>query len=324
MRTTIKLGSTYLLVLITLVACGPSQADLDATAAKVSADANATQTAEATPSVTSPPTRTATPEPTAIPTIDFSLGDYEDIEHGGFRYRQAEGFYRAYQPGSVMLSSDAPEVFITLGGGPLKPDTTLRKAINDLASYLSGEMDSFSASDIYPYHIGDEQGFAINIAGEMFGEKMIGFVAVAYHHGDTSFEIIAAAPLERWALDGESIAVEILESVEFFEPAPMENMCPVSTDPTYGHTRDNPIGVGRGDVFEGPALERAYLDLLLGPQGEEIEYVRRGSFDTGVTIVDVYEISIGYQTETVVLYLDEYDLDPFVVPQGFACAWSFE
>jgi hypothetical protein len=40
--------------------------------------------------------------------------------------------------------------------------------------------------------------------------------------------------------------------------------------------------------------------------------------------VDVYEITIGYQTETVVLYLDEYNLDPFVVPQGFACAWSFE
>ncbi len=327
MRKSRILCSIVLLMNVVLASCGPSQAELDAEATKIAADTYATQTAEATantPLPTSTPTNTPTAEPTAIPTIDFVLGEYEDIQHGGFRYRQVEGFYRTYRPGAVSLSSEASEIFITLGGGPMKLDTTLQKAVKDLGSYLSGEMDSFSASDIYWYNIGDVQGFAINIAGEMFGEQMLGLIAVAYHHGDTSFEVIAAAPIDRWILDGEYIAVQIIESVEFFESAPMENMCPISTDPTYGYSKDNPIGVGRGDVYEGPSLEREYLDLLLGPRGEALEYVRLGSMDTGETIVDAYEITIGYSNETVILYLDEYNLDPYVIPQGFACSWSFE
>jgi hypothetical protein len=327
MRRMIKLSLIIPLVLMTLDACGPSQDDLVATAIKVTIDAHGTQTAEAllnTPSPTPTRTLTATPELTPIPTIDFILGEYEDIEHGGFRYRQIEGFDRMYSPGAVSMSSEAPALLITLWGSPMKPDTTLQKAVEDLAAFLSGEMDSFSASAIYWYNVGDEQGFAKNFAGEVYGEQMLGFAAVAYHHGDTSFEFISMAPIDRWALDGEIIAVQVFESIEFFEPTPMENMCPVSTDPTYGYSEDNPIGVGTGDIHVGPSLERDYLDQLRGPRGETLEYVRQGSIDTGETIVDVYVITIGYLTETVTLYLDEYNLDPFVIPQGFTCAWSFK
>ena len=65
----------YLLAVIILAACGPSQAELDAQATQVAADLSATQTAEAptptpTPTVTSTntPTATHTPLPTNTPT----------------------------------------------------------------------------------------------------------------------------------------------------------------------------------------------------------------------------------------------------------------
>jgi hypothetical protein len=64
--------SSYLLVLllvcVALSGCGPSQAELDATATQVSADVFATQTAQAptsTPTYTPSPTPTMTPTPTA-------------------------------------------------------------------------------------------------------------------------------------------------------------------------------------------------------------------------------------------------------------------
>lgn len=53
-----------LLTSVILVACGPSQAELDAQATKIAADIFATQTAEApTPTPTVPPTNTPTPMP---------------------------------------------------------------------------------------------------------------------------------------------------------------------------------------------------------------------------------------------------------------------
>lgn len=60
---------------ISLAACGPSQAELDAQATKVAADIFATQTAEApppTPTPTLTPTPTETPTPTPVPTPTFT------------------------------------------------------------------------------------------------------------------------------------------------------------------------------------------------------------------------------------------------------------
>ena len=51
----------------------------------------------------------------------------------------------------------------------------------------------------------------------------------------------------------------------------------------------------------------------------------RQDFVKGVdTLLVAYDIKIGYSTETVTLFLEMFNLDPFVIPQGFACAWSFE
>ena len=112
----------------------------------------------------------------------------------------------------------------------------------------------------------------------------------------------------------------LMDSVSFFQPTPMENLCPVTADPDYGYSQDGAIRVGEGDVLAGPSLERAYLDQLRGPNGEMIEYERLGSENYGDTILDTYQVT--YNGVSVVLYLDMYQLEPFRVPIGFTCAWG--
>jgi hypothetical protein len=97
-------------------------------------------------------------------------------------------------------------------------------------------------------------------------------------------------------------------------------VCVISTDATYGYTQENPIKVG-GDAFDGPPRERAFLDNLLGPNGETISYERTGSMPFGNTILDAFEIT-GLNKE-VILYIDEYAFTEPQAPVGFTCLSAF-
>lgn len=94
----------------------------------------------------------------------------------------------------------------------------------------------------------------------------------------------------------------------------------------YGYSPENPILVGSGDNRQGPANERNYLNLLLGPNGEEIKYVRKGSccpFETkngilGGGMLDIYEITYEGLDKPIVLYLNMYDPPKdYLLPAGF-------
>jgi hypothetical protein len=74
MKTEIRIALITLLILTILPACGPSQAQLDATSTQVAANILATQTAQApTNTPTSTPSPTATNTPTATPTLTPTL-----------------------------------------------------------------------------------------------------------------------------------------------------------------------------------------------------------------------------------------------------------
>ena len=98
----------------------------------------------------------------------------------------------------------------------------------------------------------------------------------------------------------------------------------VSDDGTYGYTEKNPIKVG-GSVQGGAANERRYLNALLGPNGEKIEYVRRGSccmFKTpngisGTGLLDAYEVKYAGLDKPIVLYVNMYDYGYLKAPKGF-------
>ena len=100
----------------------------------------------------------------------------------------------------------------------------------------------------------------------------------------------------------------------------------VSTDRTYGYTKENPIKVGGYRENVGPLSERLYLFALRSPAGERIRFNRRGSccpFRTpngfnGTGLLDMYEITYTGLTTPVILYINMYDYEPTKVPVGFA------
>lgn len=95
----------------------------------------------------------------------------------------------------------------------------------------------------------------------------------------------------------------------------------------YGYSEAKPILVGGEDYTKGPRYERAYLDQLTGPNGEEISYKRTGSccqFETengimGGGMLDIYEVTYEGLEEPVILYLNMYDPNSgeIVAPRGF-------
>ncbi len=98
-----------------------------------------------------------------------------------------------------------------------------------------------------------------------------------------------------------------------------------SSDHTYGFTPENPIQVGGSNIGIGSSSERKYLNRLKGPNGEQIQYKRRGSccfFKTpngfnGEGLLDAYIITYPGLKEPVVLYLNMYDLGAQFAPMGF-------
>ena len=97
----------------------------------------------------------------------------------------------------------------------------------------------------------------------------------------------------------------------------------VSEDDTYAFSEKNPVRV-RG-VGSGPKNERRFLNALLGPNGEVITYVRRGScrsFKTlnglaGRGLLDMYEVRYNGLEKPLIIYINMYNAGKLKAPKGF-------
>jgi len=94
-----------------------------------------------------------------------------------------------------------------------------------------------------------------------------------------------------------------------------------SQDDTYGYTEKNPIMVGGNS--EGPKNERRFLNALVGPNGEKIEYYRIGSccpFKTKNSewggMLDKYDVKYEGLNKSLTIYINMYDSDTLKVPVG--------
>lgn len=100
----------------------------------------------------------------------------------------------------------------------------------------------------------------------------------------------------------------------------------ISDDETYGYTEKNPIMVGGVKSSEGPLNERRFLNALMGPDGEEVEYVRKGSccpfttpngFINNGGLLDRYEVTYQGLAKPVYVYINMYDFGILKAPKGF-------
>ena len=287
-----------------------------------------TETSPPEPTSSPIPTQTNTPaptlSPTPIPPVELEMGELETIDHGGFSFRKIENYSYTYRPGSVTLANNEDMIVITLGGGFESENVSADDAILELTELYSRLIEKLVWSETYPIEILGYQGLTLDLEGVLLDEDMVGKVIYVQPYNQTFFAIVAVSPEEIWSSVGEVALNLLIDDLKIFQPTPMENFCPISTDPAYGYSKQKPIGVATGDILEGPSLERAYLDMLLGPNGQEIEYIRTGSSYEGDTILDEYEITYENPSTTVILYLNMYSLDPYQVPQGFICVWSVQ
>src|SRR5262245_12372222 len=69
---------------------------------------------------------------------------------------------------------------------------------------------------------------------------------------------------------------------------PETSTCALSTDPTYGLTKENPIKTGGGDLYMA-SRQVKFLSALRGPAGEGLHFKRTGTVPAADrTLLDIY------------------------------------
>lgn len=247
------------------------------------------------------------------------LGPRRELEHGGFAVDIPEGYYPIYRPGMIILRDEESPMTLSVGGGLEPAPVSLETGLNNFMLAMLQDIQDLSSGAPESSSVNGQDGIATDFQGTLGGDAISGRL-LYFNNEDLQFLVVLGFSLqEDWEQNGLSAYEGMIESIELFRPTPMEEFCPVSADPDFGLTQENPIRVGQGDPITGPRMERDYLDLLRGPNGEPITYTRRGSLPTEDTIVDEYAVTYGDPEVTVVLYLDQYHDGQFRLPQGFSC-----
>ncbi|MCA9942245.1 MAG: hypothetical protein KC449_02125 [Anaerolineales bacterium] len=258
---------------------------------------------------------------------------------GGFSFQPADGYEQELNEdansGIVFLAGENDIIIANMIGVPNAASFIAGKSDTDLleelvADFVTNVGGVYELGDFYPFQIGEYEGVATDLNGELFDKPFIGQAAFSNPFNDmVFFAIILSRDSEIWFTSGAPAFVAMMESVQILsDPAntndssgsTTDGPCIISSDPTYGYTQENAIRVG-GDAFGGPPRERAYLDNLLGPNGESISYERAGSIPYEETILDAFTVSVG--NETITLYIDEYSWSEPQAPIDFTCKAAF-
>ena len=293
-----------------------------------------TSTATFMPSPTDTLSPTNTPRPTETPTPQptLALGKPQIVTGGGFSFQPVSGYDTSVQGNTVSVVDKTGSLVILITGmtsnSGKSAEAIMDEYMNAVAKKGNGE---FKRGTLHKITLNGVDGLAVDVTGTFLGKSMRG-LSVIIMPTKTQFLYglgvnVDSIDENQWEHEGSRVFSALLNSVKFIKvPTPgsstgsAKSACPVSTDATYGYTQANPIRVG-GGAFGGPPRERAYLDVLRGPNGQAIAYGRLGSTQSGSMILDVFVIT-GLE-KTVTLYVDE---DSYAVPQapvGFICASPF-
>lgn len=306
--------------------------------------ATATQEPTATstpePTDTPEPTATLTPEPTATATAvpRPELGEREAVPQGAFSFQPVVGYEWDVEDTQLFLSDEAGTLMISVVGMPAEDeipnsDTVFNEFIDIYAELGEGVLEKSEAVMIF---IDTAKGMSVDLTGELFGSPIAGQAGLVQSPDNHWMFVIGFSNLykneDEWRDVGQPVFTALLDSIVFEETAvtqpkpeveiPTDGKCILTTDATYGYTKDNPIQVG-GDAWDGPPRERAFFDNLLGPNGETITYNRDGSLPYGDTILDTFSVTYAGIAETAVIYVDEYTYSTPMAPVGFTCFAKF-
>jgi hypothetical protein len=291
------------------------------------------QTEEPTPVPTTeaPIADTDTPSPTVDTTPAIFEGDLSDLlqvadlgprrefEHGGFALDLPQGFLSLYRPATIILGQEEEGMILSAGGGLEVEPISYTAGLERFLLAMTSDISDLTTEEYETVFVDGQEGLAADFQGTLNGRQVSGRL-LYLNTSDMQFLVVMGFSwTDSWETTGSQAYEAMVESIELFPPTPMLNLCPVSADPTFGFTQENPIRVGQGDPLTGPRMEQDYLNLLRGPNGENVTYVRRGSLPTDETILDEYELTYGDPPTTIILYLDQYHDAQFRIPRGFSC-----
>lgn len=117
-----------------------------------------------------------------------------------------------------------------------------------------------------------------------------------------------------------NLFTQLVNGQEFHKSGDMK-IYGMATDKEYGYEPDSEYSIKVGEIKN----QRAYLNSLLGPNGEPIEYVRVGNccqFDCktamlGKGLLDRYQITYKGLKKPIILYLNGYQYEKPLCPIGF-------
>ena len=102
---------------------------------------------------------------------------------------------------------------------------------------------------------------------------------------------------------------------------PFSDITEYSKNKKYGLDGKYPVKVGERSASN----QRKYLASLSGPNGELLQFHRRGSCCgyksenglMGTALVDVYEVTYEGLKEPILVYISFYDYEKLYIPKGF-------
>ena len=170
------------------------------------------------------------------------------------------------------------------------------------------------------------EGAAYDFTGKFLGSQVEGRALVIKPEAKRYVSIVAMALVEEnpdlWKTTGKDAFNYLLSRYQILpaEALASAELCPISPNANYGFYPDEAVKVG-GGLLSGPLRERAYLDNLLGSNGEPVTYEWVRSVETPDSIVDEYTLTVG--EKTITLYLDQYSFGIINAPRGLGCMGAF-
>ncbi len=277
------------------------------------------------------PTATPLPTFTPNPAAWIGLGAEQIVPAGGYAFVPLAAIDESMMPLSLEIDgTQATQVnaketlFFSLANEPSGESADASACLQEILNRLPADIANFTSSAPQPISAAGLEGLQTDISGSLFGEPMLGSLAVLRPDGRCFSLVGMAATAEAsslWQSTGKLAFDALLNHVRFL---PNLAACQVATDSTYGFSPENPIRVGSLNLYDGIARMEAYLNTLRGPNFEEIIYSRLNPiYNKAEQIVDPYEIIYAGLSEPLTLYFDLYTYESPMAPAGFTCEAAF-
>ena len=272
----------------------------------------------------------ATPQsPSSALLLDLEVkGSVFEVVQGGYGFEAPVGSDVSITASGALISALDSSLLFSLNGINAMSNEKSDEEILDtlLTSLFSGEQSSYKQSELISSSVEGYEGAAYDFTGKFLGSQVEGRALVIKPEAKRYVSIVAMALVEEnpdlWKTTGKDAFNYLLSRYQILpaEALASAELCPISPNANYGFYPDEAVKVG-GGLLSGPLRERAYLDNLLGSNGEPVTYEWVRSVETPDSIVDEYTLTVG--EKTITLYLDQYSFGIINAPRGLGCMGAF-